>query len=188
MMYAFFQRAAELITHGLRYYFHKCILPYGFLGGAVAIDSGVKVYNPAAISIGHRVHLQECVWLNVVQPTTKILLQIGDECDIGRNCFISAKHSISLEENVLIAPNVFISDHSHRIDQLDTPIAKSGTTTPRTVCIGAGSWIGTNCVILPGVHIGKHVVIGANSVVNTDIPDYSVAVGAPAKVVKKLKN
>lgn len=62
-----------------------------------------------------------------------------------------------------------------------TPIA-SGTPN---LSIGDGTWIGTNVVIVGNVHIGKNCVIGANSVVSTNIPDYSVAVGSPAKVVKR---
>lgn len=54
-----------------------------------------------------------------------------------------------------------------------------------SVFIGDGSWIGTNVVVVGNVHIGKHCVIGANSVVTKNIPDYSIAVGVPAKVVKK---
>jgi len=54
------------------------------------------------------------------------------------------------------------------------------------VRIGAGSWIGYGSVVLPGAHIGRHVVIGANSVVTGTIPDYSVAAGVPARVIKEI--
>jgi acetyltransferase-like isoleucine patch superfamily enzyme len=53
------------------------------------------------------------------------------------------------------------------------------------VTIGRGTWLGQNVVVLPGVTIGQHCVVGANSVVNSSIPDYSVAVGAPARVVRQ---
>jgi acetyltransferase-like isoleucine patch superfamily enzyme len=59
------------------------------------------------------------------------------------------------------------------------------TQPENPVVIGDGSWIGAGSVILPGARIGKHVAIGANSVVNGEIPDFSVAVGSPAKVVKQ---
>ena len=59
------------------------------------------------------------------------------------------------------------------------------TQPENPVVIGDGSWIGAGSVILPGARIGKHVAIGANSVVNGIIPDYSVAVGSPAKVIKQ---
>lgn len=54
------------------------------------------------------------------------------------------------------------------------------------IIIDSGSWIGANSIILPGVRIGKNSVIGANSIVSSDIPDYCVAVGIPAKVIKRF--
>ncbi len=180
------QRFFELIIHGLRYYYHKMFLPYYFLGKNVAIDRWVRIYNPRDISIGDYVHLQENVWLNVVEPEVKKVLTIGKNCDIGRNSFLSAKQEITLEDYVLLAPNVYISDHSHRYDDKKVPIVLQGMTKPLPVRIGSGTWIGINSVILPGVTIGKNCVIGAGSVVNTSIPDFSVAVGSPAKVVRKI--
>jgi len=62
------------------------------------------------------------------------------------------------------------------------------TQPERAVRIGDGSWIGHGAVILPGVTIGRHVVVGANSVVTSDIPDFSVAVGSPARVIRQLRD
>ena len=79
---------------------------------------------------------------------------------------------------------MYISDNLHGYKDIKTPIWKQPIVQNRDVEIGEGSWIGENVCIL-GVHIGKHCVIGANSVVTHDIPDYSVAVGSPAKVIKR---
>lgn len=79
---------------------------------------------------------------------------------------------------------VYISDNLHSFEDIGTPIHKQPIKQIGTVRIGEGSWLGENvCVI--GANIGKHCTIGANSVVTHDIPDYSVAVGAPAKVIKR---
>lgn len=180
------QRALEILIHGVRFCIHKFFFPYHYFGSHIAIDERVKIYNPRAISIADYVRLQDHVWLNVVEPTTDEVLKIGHHCDIGRNSFLTAKKSIVLEEYVLLAPNVFISDHSHRYDDPHLPILLHTNTEPKPVRIKWGTWIGTNSVILPGVTIGAHCVIGANSVVNRSMPDYSVAVGSPAKVVKKI--
>ena len=79
---------------------------------------------------------------------------------------------------------MYITDQNHGYERVDIPISMQ-TQPEKMVIIGDGSWIGAGSVILPGSHIGKHVAIGANSVVNGVIPDYSVAVGTPARVVKR---
>lgn len=177
----------ESITRFLRNVRHTYFLHYFHFGKNIRIDANVKIYNAGDISLGDSVHLQDGVWLNVIQTQHRKVLTIGDHCDIGRHCFITAKESVILEHDVLLAPNVFISDNSHRYDDLTQPIGVQETTTPKPIRIGEGSWIGINCVILPGVTIGKHCVIGANSVVNTSIPDFCVAAGSPARIVKRLR-
>jgi acetyltransferase-like isoleucine patch superfamily enzyme len=99
------------------------------------------------------------------------------------NATISAAKLIIIEENVFTAPNVYISDHGHEYQDVDVPIAMQGIRKVAEVRIGADSWICQNAVILPGVTIGKHCIIGANSVVNRNIPAYCVAAGVPAKVL-----
>jgi acetyltransferase-like isoleucine patch superfamily enzyme len=97
---------------------------------------------------------------------------------------ISAASRILIDEYVLLARNVYISDHGHAYEEVDTPIMCQGISMVRPVSIGRHSWLGQNVSVLPGASIGVHCVIGANSVVLSDIPDYSVAVGSPARVVK----
>lgn len=82
---------------------------------------------------------------------------------------------------------MFISGHNHEYRNIKIPIYEQGITYAENgkVIIGEGFWLGTNVVVVGNVHIGKHCVIGANSVVTKDIPDYSVAAGIPAKVIKR---
>jgi acetyltransferase-like isoleucine patch superfamily enzyme len=93
---------------------------------------------------------------------------------------------VRLEENVLIARNVYISDHIHNFDTPGLPVMAQGVGKVLPVTIGRGAWLGQNVVICPGVSIGRGAVIGANSVVNSNIPEYSLAVGAPARVVRQF--
>jgi acetyltransferase-like isoleucine patch superfamily enzyme len=79
---------------------------------------------------------------------------------------------------------VYITDQNHGYEDVTRPISQQ-SQPERPVVIGDGSWLGHGAVVLPGVTIGKHVVIGANSVVTKDIPDFSVAVGSPAKVIRQ---
>jgi acetyltransferase-like isoleucine patch superfamily enzyme len=81
---------------------------------------------------------------------------------------------------------VYITDQNHDYRDVDTPISRQ-SMPEKPVRIGSGSWIGFGSVILPGADIGEHVVIGANSVVSGPIPSFSVAVGAPARVVRRFE-
>lgn len=91
---------------------------------------------------------------------------------------------VTIGDKVNIAQNVVISGLNHNFEDIDKPIAEQDITT-KQITIEDNVWIGANSSILPGVRIGKHVVIGAGSVVTRDIPSYSVAVGNPARVVKQ---
>ena len=92
-------------------------------------------------------------------------------------------------EKVLLSPNVYITDCDHEYRDLEVPVIDQGIVQRgQTVSIGDGSYIGINAVIVGNVKIGEHCVIGANSVVTKDVPDYCVAVGSPARVIKSCKN
>jgi acetyltransferase-like isoleucine patch superfamily enzyme len=118
---------------------------------------------------------QECITYPVVS--------IGDRCLIGRGSGIVGHFSIEIGNDVWTGHNVYITDQNHGYEDVTRPISQQ-SQPERAVKIGDGSWLGYGSVVLPGVTIGRHVVIGANSVVTHDIPDFSVAVGAPAKVIK----
>lgn len=181
------QRLFELGIHLFRYLLHKNLYSYYFFGDKVAVDKNVKIRGCQFISIGNSVHLQDNVWLNIVGSDKSRKLVIGDHCDIGRNTFISVAHEVVIESSVLIAPNVFISDHSHKYTDKNKSILAQGITEPKTVTIKSNSWIGANVVILPGTTIGKHCVIGANSVVKGNFNDYSIIAGNPARAIKRIE-
>lgn len=111
------------------------------------------------------------------------IVRIGGGCVIGRDSHIVGHQSIVLGDDVWTGPGVYISDQAHEYRATDLPIGKQW---PRNepVEIGAGSWIGTGAVILPGARLGRNVVVAAGSVVRGDVPDHSVVAGAPAKVVR----
>lgn len=89
---------------------------------------------------------------------------------------------------MLLSPNVYITDCDHEYRNLGIPVIEQSIVQKgQTVTIGDGSYIGINVVIVGNVKIGKHCVIGANSVVTKDVSDYCVAVGSPTKVIKNIK-
>ena len=119
---------------------------------------------------------QECV--------TDPVVRIGDRCLIGRGSGIVGHFSIDIGNDVWTGHYVYITDQNHGYENTDLPISQQ-TQIERAVSIGDGSWLGAGTVVLPGANIGKHVAVGANSVVTGTLPDYCVAVGAPARVIKQ---
>lgn len=110
-------------------------------------------------------------------------IRIGDNSRIGlHNTIIGPVH---IGNQVNLAQGVVVSGLNHNYSHPDIPISQQGITTS-LITINDDVWIGANAVITSGVTIGKHCVIGAGSVVTKDIPDYSVAVGVPAKVVRTI--
>ncbi|WP_418460296.1 acyltransferase [Bacteroides sp.] len=107
---------------------------------------------------------------------------IGDYTRIGLRCTIIGP--VQIGNHVILAQNVAISGLNHRYEDPTLPIHQQGVTTA-LIQIGDDSWVGANSVITAGIKIGKHVVVGAGSVVTKDIPDYSIAVGNPARIIKK---
>jgi acetyltransferase-like isoleucine patch superfamily enzyme len=107
---------------------------------------------------------------------------IGNHARIGLGNTIIGP--VSIGDKVNLAQNIVISALNHNYEDVEKSIADQGINI-QTVIIENDVWIGANSIILAGVHIGKHVVIGAGSVVTKDIPPYSVALGNPARIVKQ---
>jgi serine acetyltransferase len=114
------------------------------------------------------------------------IVVIGDRCSIGRGTAIVGRCRIAIEDNVTIAPNVYITDHNHSYDDLDVPIGRQWPSED-PVRIGAGSWLATNVIVLPGADIGRHVTVAAGSLVRGVVPDYAVIAGSPARVVRRYE-
>jgi acetyltransferase-like isoleucine patch superfamily enzyme len=150
------------------------------------IDSPLKIEGKKNISIKNNVIIKYKSWLAAVTYTNEnCTLEIGEGSVIGNFNHIYATHSILIGKNVLTADKVYISDNQHTYDDINVPIMNQPIKQLSKVIIGDGSWIGENVCII-GASIGRNCVIGANSVVTKDIPDYSVAIGAPARVIKKF--
>lgn len=152
-------------------------------GSGTTIRMPFRVSNARAISLGAHVFVGEGSWFETIGTGS---IEVGDRCGFSGYAVISAAGSIVIERDVLVARNVHILDHQHRYDRLGTPVHLQGISCPRPVRIGEGSWIGANVVILPGVTVGQHAVVGANSVVRADVPAGTVVAGAPARVISTL--
>lgn len=164
------------------------VYPFQFksFGKKSKIISPLHLDGKKYIEIGNNVRIQYKTWLACVPLTgaKNPKLIISDGSCIGNFNHIYATESIIIEPNVLTADKVYISDNLHSYEDITLPIIKQPIKQISKVVIGEGSWVGENVCII-GASIGKHCVIGANSVVTKNIPDFCVAVGAPAKVIKR---
>jgi serine acetyltransferase len=113
------------------------------------------------------------------------VLRIGDRCVIGRGSHIVAHQSIDIGDDVFTGPYVYITDQNHSYADPELPIGRQWPVNS-PVSIGAGTWLGTGVIVLPGSVIGKNVVVAAGSVVRGEIGDRCVAAGVPARVVREF--
>jgi acetyltransferase-like isoleucine patch superfamily enzyme len=141
----------------------------------IHIGAGTMIGPDVTLSAG-MVPGQECISDPVVS--------IGDRCLIGKGSGIVGHFNIEIGNDVWTGHHVYITDQNHGYEDITVPISQQ-IQPERSVTIGDGSWLGYGTVVLPGARIGRHVAIGANSVVTGDIPDFSVAVGSPARVVRR---
>lgn len=139
------------------------------------------------ISIGDNTTILNGVRMQVYNDLTRrdSKLEIGNDCYIGYNNTFLAGGDIIIEDGVLMASNILISSENHSVNPEDDKYYMDQKLECESVVVGEGSWLGENCKILPGVKIGKKCVIGAGSIVTKSIPDYCIAVGSPAKIIKK---
>ncbi|HET7818195.1 MAG TPA: acyltransferase [Bacteroidia bacterium] len=122
--------------------------------------------------------------------SNKTKISISNNVWIGHYCLLDGVGGITIGEGVHVASHSCIYTHSSQnairlmgTNYIQTPIEKRIGYIIDKVSIGEYSFIGTSCVILPGITIGKGCVIGAGSIVNKNVPDFSIAVGNPAVVV-----
>ena len=155
-------------------------------GSNSVIQLPARFKNPHRIAIGSGVFVGAGAWLQVLDADGGVALEIGDGASIAEGCVLSTAGSVRLGTKVSFARNVYVADHSHRYEDTTRPSLEQGITDVQPVAIGDWAWLGENVMVMPGVRIGRGAVIAANSVVSRDIPDFSVAAGAPARIVRRF--
>jgi acetyltransferase-like isoleucine patch superfamily enzyme len=158
-------------------------------GSGSVIDPPVRLHGVESITIGKDVFIGPNSTISFLDNTTVKNGQgivIGDSVKIFGGCVLSAVKSIVLEESVLLGGCVHIADHRHEFDDISRPVMVQGLTEIAPVVIKSGAWIGQGVVICPGVTIGRNAVIGANSVVRYDVPNFCLAAGAPARIIRRI--
>ncbi len=111
-------------------------------------------------------------------------VQLGNNSGIGINASLGGECIIG--DDVMMGPDCIIYTRNHKFDNITTTIRGQGFQEEKPVYIGNDVWIGGRVIILPGVRIGNHCIIGAGSVVTKDVPNWAIAAGNPA-IVKKYR-
>jgi acetyltransferase-like isoleucine patch superfamily enzyme len=159
----------------------------GGLGPRSIISKADQILNPRHIFIGAGVGIAHSARLDAIREyggrPYAGEIYIGDGASIQPYSHIAAASTLRIGAYVLTGSRVFITDHNHGLADLDHPVAYQPLDVA-PVTVQEYAWLGENAVILKGVTVGHHAVIGANSVVTRDIPPFAIAAGAPAKVIR----
>ena len=142
-----------------------------------ALDSG-------QLRLGRGTLLEPQCWITIAEQGRVV---IGEGCFLNIGTMIAAQELVEIGDHTMFANGCFISDAAHAYDRDDIPVTWQGFTSKGPTRIGSNCWFGVNCVVNSGVTIGDRCVIGANSVVTKDIPSGTIAVGAPAKVIREIE-
>lgn len=183
----------EKISLLLRYIYYRLFFKFYYLGWPVGFGGKITLRNSHRISVGNGVYLADNVVIQVADEyenfqSTMPQLKLGKRVRVNYFTMISAVKSVDIGDNVNIAQFCFIGDHNHEYRDITRPIRDQGIADVRPVVIKKNTWIANKVTVTSGVTIGRNCVIGANSVVTKDIPDYSVAVGVPARVISQYNN
>lgn len=154
-------------------------------GRRVRVVWPLRIVGSRFVRLGEGVTLQYGAYIAVLRTEREPLLEIGNGTQVGNHAHIICTQRIEIGARVLIADHVYIADNRHEYEDIGRAVMDQPLRQLKSVTIGAGSWIGENVCIL-GCRIGRNCVIGANSVVTRDIPDYCVAFGCPAVPVKRF--
>jgi len=160
----------------------KLANPHIITRGMVFLGKGVEIQSTpelATMEIGRWVHIGDKNTIRCHEGS----LRFGDKVVLGRDNVINTYLDIELGDSVLMADWVYVCDFDHRMDDINVPIKDQGIIKG-PVRIGPDTWIATKVTILRNTTIGRGCVLGSHAVVKGDVPDFSIAVGAPAKVVK----
>lgn len=145
------------------------------------------------IRIGDYTNIQKCsvlgCWIEYGKQHFSPPITIGNHCNIGEYNHITSCNKITIGDGLLTGRFVYIGDNSHgglSWEEAAIPPARRALKSKGEIKIGNNVWIGDKVTILGGVTIGDNVIIGANSVVTHNVPSNCVAVGNPAKIIKRL--
>jgi acetyltransferase-like isoleucine patch superfamily enzyme len=143
----------------------------------------LEAWDQGRLEVGENVLFEPGVWLTA-PGEARIRIGAGSFLNVG--VMVAAMDLVEIGAHCMLANGCFVSDANHRFDDPELPVPWQGFSSRGPTRIGDNCWLGAHVVVTSGVTIGERCVVGANSVVTTDLPDHSIAVGAPARVVKTI--
>jgi acetyltransferase-like isoleucine patch superfamily enzyme len=143
----------------------------------------LEMLRDERLELGPHVLFEPNVWLTAPAPAR---ISIGGGSFLNMGVMVAAVARVAIGEHCMLANGCFVTDGNHRFDDPAKPVPWQGFTTKGPTTLGDNVWCGANVVVTSGVTIGERCVIGANSVVTTDLPPFSIAAGAPARVIKTI--
>jgi acetyltransferase-like isoleucine patch superfamily enzyme len=151
-------------------------------GHSLQTGVGLVLKHPETVEIGDSVFLGS---QTMIQGRYDGMCRIGDHVWIGPQAYIDARNLI-MEDYVGWGPGAKILGSTHTGDPIDAPIIATDLII-KPVVVGYGADVGTNATVLPGIHIGANSIVGAGAVVTSDVPEYAVVAGVPAKIIRYRK-
>jgi acetyltransferase-like isoleucine patch superfamily enzyme len=156
-------------------------------GRNVTLSSGCELYGSERMAFGNDVFVGAGGTLAIVYQRAEPgpMIAIGDGVWMNKRCYLQAANSVVVGAKAIFAPDVYLADSAYDYRDVGVPIMSQGLqSTTNRIEIGAGAWLGIRVAVLGNVRVGAGSVVGANAVVTHDVPDYCVAVGQPARVVR----
>ena len=144
----------------------------------------LEALREGRLEVGAGVLFEPNVWITAPD---RARVRIGEGSILNIAVMVAAMELVEIGSHCMFANGCFVTDGNHRFDDPQKPITWQGFTTKGPTRIGDNVWCGANVVVTSGVTIGERSVIGANSVVTTDVPPFSIAAGAPAKVLRRVE-
>lgn len=206
LLYELLTTGLGWIPGGLGYFLRKLTYPWLFeeIGRGVVFGRDVVLRYPHRIRLGNHVAIDDNCLLDargggeegirigdhtIISRNTSILakfapLEIGEHSNIGSGCLLSSMDGLKIGRHVLIAANCYIGGGTYRSDRVDIPVVQQGYLMKGPVVVGDNCWLGAGVTVLDGVKIGRDCIVGAGAVVTRDLPDFAVAAGVPARVLR----
>jgi acetyltransferase-like isoleucine patch superfamily enzyme len=176
------KRTSELIREGwsmaaARYYLRRCTR----VGPLPRVYGRPRIYNKGTFTIGERVRISSTIARTELAAISGGVLEIGDNVSINYGTSIAATGLVRIGRDCMLGSHSMILDNDfHEIED------RNAMPAPRPVILEDNVWLANRAIVLPGVTIGRDSVIGAGSVVMTDIPPRCLAIGNPARVMKRF--
>jgi acetyltransferase-like isoleucine patch superfamily enzyme len=144
----------------------------------------LEALDEGRLEIGAGTLFEPGVWITAPD---RAHIRIGEGTFLNLGVMVAAVELVEIGDHCMFANGCFVTDGNHRFDDPSRPVTWQGFSSKGPTRVGDNVWCGANVVITSGVTVGERCVIGANSVVTEDIPPYSIAAGAPARVLKNVE-